>query len=44
MTAGALNEMILRRWKALECSWEWRGVCTCSCSDAQVSRDQSVRV
>jgi len=25
VTVGALNEVILRWWKALECSWEWKG-------------------
>jgi len=34
VVVGALNEVILRWWKALECSWKRRGVCTCSCSDA----------
>jgi hypothetical protein len=27
-----------------ECFLEWRGVCTCRHSDAQVSRDQRVRL
>jgi len=31
--------MVLKWWKASECFRERRGVCTCSCSDAQVSRD-----
>jgi len=44
VTVGASNEMVLKWWKASERFRERRGVCTCSCSDAQASKDQSVRV
>jgi len=44
VTVSALNERVLKWWKASECFWERRRVCSCSCSDVQVSRDQSVRV
>jgi len=44
VTVGALNAVVRAVVKYFRMLLGTKGVCTCKCSDAQVSRDQSMRV